>query len=261
MITVAEIGSAIEEFAPRKLQESYDNVGLQVGDPANHVTGVMLCLDVTTDILHEAVKRGCNMIVSHHPLLFGGMKHITPSDERGRIIIEAISKGVAIYAAHTNLDRTWEGVSFEIARQLQLTEQKVLCPDVHDPNNGLGVVGFIAPMPALSFLRQVKDTFNVECLRYSQNMPKLTVRKVAVCGGAGASLIKDAVDSGADVIVTGDVKYHDYTTFAGQILIADIGHFESEICTKKIFARVLQDKFPQLTTYLAESEVSPIACM
>ncbi|MCM1005800.1 MAG: Nif3-like dinuclear metal center hexameric protein [Prevotella sp.] len=261
MMTVAEIAAAIEEFAPRRLQESYDNAGLQVGDPQQTVSGVILCLDVTTDILNEAVKRRCNMIVSHHPVLFGGMKHITPEDERGQIIISAISHGVAIYAAHTNLDRTWEGVSYEIARSLQLTDMTVLCPDAKDPTKGLGIIGNVSPKPALSFLRQIKEAFNVECLRYSRTMPKLTIRKVAVCGGAGASLIHDAVERGADIMVTGDVKYHDFTTFAGRILIADIGHYESEICTKKIFARILRDKFPELTTYLAESEVSPIACI
>ncbi|MCM1318981.1 MAG: Nif3-like dinuclear metal center hexameric protein [Muribaculaceae bacterium] len=261
MTTVADISSVIEEFAPRRLQEAYDNAGLQMGDPNQSVSGVLLCLDVNLDILHEAQKRGCNLIVSHHPLLFGGMKHITPCDERGRVIMEAIRSGIAIYAAHTNLDRTCEGVSYEIARSLQLTDMSVLSPDHQDNNIGLGILGSVTPIPALAFLRHVKETFKVESLRYSRNMPKLTVRRVAVCGGAGASFIKDAVSQGADVIVTGDVKYHDFTNFAGQILIADIGHFESEVCTKKIFARILRDKFPDLTTYLSECEQSPIACM
>ena len=261
MITVADIATVIEEFAPCRLQEAYDNAGLQIGVPQQVVTGVLLCLDVNSDILAEAIKRGCNMIVSHHPLLFGGMKHITPDDDRGRVIIEAIRSGIALYAAHTNLDRTCEGVSYEIARQLQLTEMRVLSADPHDNNVGLGIIGSITPVPTLAFLRRVKETFNVEALRYSRSIPKFTVRRVAVCGGAGASLIRDAVQMGADVIVTGDVKYHDYTTYAGQILIADIGHYESEICTKKIFARILRAKFPDLTTYLSENEESPIACM
>lgn len=261
MRTVGEIASAIEEFAPRHLQESYDNVGLQVGDPEMQVSGVLLCLDVTADILSEAIKRRCNLIVSHHPLLFGGMKHITSGDERGRVIMSAIRAGVAIYAAHTNLDRTLDGVSYEIARSLSLTDLSVLCQDASDSGKGLGIIGTTTPKPALAFLRQVKETFGVECLRYSRNMPSLTVKRVAVCGGAGASLIRNAVERGADAIVTGDVKYHDFTAFAGRILIADIGHYESEICTKKIFARVLREKFPELVTYLAESELSPIACL
>lgn len=261
MITVAEIASAIEEFAPRQLQESYDNAGLQIGDPSMSVSGVIVCLDTTFNILKEAIKRRCNLIVSHHPLLFGGMKHITPLTEQGRIIMEAIRAGIAVYAAHTNLDRTWEGVSYEMAHSLHLSDISVLAPDAADATKGLGIIGTTAPQPALAFLRQVKDTFGVECLRYSHNMPSLTVRKVAVCGGAGASLIHQAIERGADVIVTGDIKYHDYTSYSGRILIADIGHFESEICTKKIFARLLHDKFPDLPTYLSECEMSPIACL
>ncbi len=261
MTTVADIAEAIETFAPRQLQESYDNAGLQVGDPSQQVSGVLLCLDVNTDILAEARERRCNLIVSHHPLLFGGLKYITPSDERGRIVMQAIRDGISIYAAHTNLDRTCEGVSYEMARSLGLTDLEVLCPDAHDPHKGLGIIGNASPKPALAFLRQVKETFKVECLRYSQAIPRLTVRHVAVCGGAGASLIRHAVEHNADVIVTGDVKYHDYTAYAGQILIADIGHFESEVCTKKIFARIIRERFPNLTTYLAENEVSPINCM
>lgn len=261
MITVADIANSIETFAPSQLQESYDNAGLQVGSPDMRVDGVLLCLDVTLDILAEAEARGCNMIVSHHPLLFGGVRHITPEDERGRIVMQAIKQGIALYAAHTNLDRTHEGVSYEMARSLGLNELQVLRPDGADPLHGLGIIGTLEPKPALAFLRQVKETFDVSCLRYSQSFPRLTVRRVAVCGGAGAFLIPDAVARQADVIVTGDVKYHDYTTFAGQILIADIGHYESEICTKKIFARILRDRLPQLPTYLSETEVSPIRCI
>lgn len=261
MTTVADIANAVETFAPRQLQESYDNAGLQVGDPSQPVSGVLLCLDVDTDILSEARERRCNLIVSHHPLLFGGLKHITPGDERGRVVMQAIRDGIAIYAAHTNLDRTCEGVSYEMARVLGLTDLEVLCPDARDAHKGLGIIGEIAPKPALAFLRQVKEAFRVECLRYSQSIPRLTLRRVAVCGGAGASLIRNAVERKADIIVTGDVKYHDYTSYAGQILIADIGHFESEICTKKIFARIIRERFPDLATYLAENETSPVNCM
>lgn len=260
-VTVADVAQAIESFAPRQLQESYDNAGLQVGDPARPVTGVLCCLDVTSDIMEEAKERSCNLIVSHHPLLFGGLRHITPSDERGRIVMDAVREGICLYAAHTNLDRTCEGVSYEIARVLGVSDMEVLSPDSHDPHRGLGIIGSVQPKPALAFLRQVKETFHVQCLRYSQSMPRVTVRRVAVCGGAGASLISNAVEQHADVIVTGDVKYHDYTAFAGQILIADIGHFESEICTKKIFARIIRERFPELGTYLAENETSPINCI
>jgi len=261
MVTVSDIAGVIEEFAPLHLQEHYDNVGLQVGDPGQSVSGVLLCLDVTSDILVEARERCCNMIVSHHPLLFGGIRHIMPADERGRIVIDAIRSGISIYSAHTNLDRASQGVSYEIARSLSLTDLEVLCPDGHEPDKGLGVIGHVVPVPALAFLRRLKDTFSVGCLRYSQAQPRLTVSRVAICGGAGASLISEAIKRQADVFVTGDVKYHDFTSYNGQILVADIGHYESEICTKKIFARIIRERYPNLATYLAENEVSPINFM
>lgn len=258
MIAVGDIASTIESFAPCKLQESYDNAGLQVGDPSMPVSGVLLCLDVNEAVLREAKQRRCNMVISHHPLLFGGIMQVTPCNERGRIIIEAVKEGIALYAAHTNLDRTWEGVSYEMARILGLKDISVLCPDPRGALRGLGIVGDIEPTPALSFLRRVKDTFNVDCLRYSRTFPKLTLRRVAVCGGAGASLIRNAIDSGADVMLTGDLKYHDYTSYSDRILLADIGHYESELCSKKIFARILREKFPELTVVRSEDEVSPI---
>lgn len=261
MITVFDIARTIEAFAPRRLQESYDNAGLQVGDPAMAVTGVLVCLDVTPDILAEARKRHCNMVVSHHPLLFGGVRQITPGTERGTIIMTSIRDGIALYAAHTNLDRTWEGVSYEISRLLGLRNAKVLQPDPSDPLKGLGIIAEMDPTPALAFLRRVKETFDVPCLRYSATFPKLTLRRVAVCGGAGASLIRNAVEQQADIMLTGDLKYHDYTTWNGQILLADIGHYESELCAKNIFARLLSERFPELTVYMSEEETSPVNCL
>ena len=107
----------------------------------------------------------------------------------------------------------------------------------------------------------MKDIFHVKCLRYSDNFPSLTVKRVAVCGGAGASLIREAVRAGADVMVTGDVKYHDFTTYSPMILIADIGHFESELCTRQIFMRLLSDRFSDLQLYVSEVEGNPVNCL
>lgn len=258
MPTVSDIISALEAYAPLRLQESYDNAGLQVGEPEAKATAALLCLDVTERSVEEALERGCSMIISHHPLLFGGVRQVTSDNEQGRIIIKAIRSGISIYSAHTNLDRASQGVSMEIAAELGLSNVKILEPDDHEPLVGLGAVGEIGPMPSFEFLRKVKDAFAVKCLRYSASFSSLIVRKVAVCGGAGASLIRKAVESGADAIVTGDVKYHDFTTWGSKILIADIGHFESELCTKKIFRHILAHSFPGFPTYLAEDEGNPI---
>ena len=261
MLKVKDIAEVIEDFAPKGLQESYDNAGLQVGDPELKVTAALLCLDVTEEVLAEALERQCNLIISHHPLIFKGLKEITGASPIQRIVVEAIKKNIAIYSAHTNLDSAWEGVSHEMAHMLGLSDLSVLEPKEDNPQTGLGIVGEITPTPKIEFLRKVKDTFKVKCLKYSSQSPQLVVRKAAVCGGSGASLIKDAIKAGADIIVTGDVKYHDFTTFGLDIIIADIGHYESELCSREILSRIIREKYPDFVTYFAESETNPIKYM
>lgn len=258
MVKVKDIASTIEEFAPRSLQESYDNAGLQVGDPEAVVTAALLCLDVNEDVLKEAKERECNLIISHHPLIFRGIKQLTGSDITQRLVIEALKNDIAIYSAHTNLDSVWDGVSHEIARRLDIKDLEVLEPKESNPRAGLGVVGNIKPLPKIEFLRKIKDTFKVNALRYSAQSPSVVVRRVAVCGGAGASLISSAVKAKADILVTGDVKYHDFTSYGSEIIIADIGHYESELCAREILSRVIREKYPDLTTYLSETESNPI---
>lgn len=259
MTKVRDISNAIENFAPIRLQEDYDNAGLQVGDPDMEVSAVLLCLDVTEEILQEAIERSCNMIISHHPLIFRGLKNVTGKDPIQRIVIEALRNNVAIYSAHTNLDSAREGVSHEIGNILNLSDMKVLDPKPDDPSVGIGVIGDMKPTPKLEFLRRLKEKFNVKALKYSAHSPKLVIKRPAVCGGSGAFLIKKAIEEGADAIVTGDVKYHDFTSFGGDILIADIGHYESELCSSKIFSRIIRDRFPEMVVYFAEKESNPIA--
>lgn len=259
MTKVRDISNAIENFAPIRLQEDYDNAGLQVGDPDMDVSAVLLCLDVTEEILQEAIERSCNMIISHHPLIFRGLKNVTGKDPIQRIVIEALRNNVAIYSAHTNLDSAREGVSHEIGNILNLSDMKVLDPKPDDPSVGIGVIGDMKPTPKLEFLRRLKEKFNVKALKYSAHSPKLVIKRPAVCGGSGAFLIKKAIEEGADAIVTGDVKYHDFTSFGGDILIADIGHYESELCSSKIFSRIIRDRFPEMVVYFAEKESNPIA--
>lgn len=259
MLKVKDIASVIEEFAPVCLQESYDNTGLQVGDPEMPVSAILLCLDVTEEVLEEARRRQCNLIVSHHPLLFAGLKRVTGSTPTEKIVIEALRDNIAIYASHTNLDSAAEGVSFEIAHTLKMSNLKVLCPNPANPDTGLGVVGDITPTPKLEFLRKVKDLFNVSHLRYSAQSRQIVIRKVALCGGSGASMIKDAIAAGADAMLTGDLKYHDFTSYGYKILLADIGHYESELCTRKILSRIIREAYPDCVIYFSESESNPVA--
>ena len=260
-ITVARVAEVIENFAPKSLQESYDNAGIQVGDPLMPVTAVMLCLDFTEDILDEAIDRGCNMVISHHPLLFRGLKEITGADPIQRMVIKAIRSNIALYSAHTNLDSATDGVSFEMSRILGMTDVRVLQPTASGTDTGLGVIGEIAPTPKMEFLRTVKEIFNVKALRFSEFTPKLVIKRVALCGGAGASLIADAIAHGADAMITGDVKYHDFTGFGQDILIADIGHYESELCARQIFSRIIRDKFKELPIYFSAKERNPISVL
>lgn len=261
MPKVKEIASAIEEFAPRNLQESYDNAGLQVGDADMEVTAALLCLDVTEDVMAEAKRRGCNMVISHHPLLFSSLKKVTGATPAERIVSDAIRNDIAIYAAHTNLDSASRGVSYEIANTLGLKDIEVLEEKPGNPGVGLGVIGNLDATPVLEFLRKAKEAFKVRDLRYGGPARLLVVKRIAICGGAGASLIREAIAKGADTFITGDLKYHDYTTYSPDILLADIGHFESELCTKKIFSRIIREKFPNFVAYFSESEKNPINIM
>lgn len=260
-MTVRDISDVLEKFAPLPLQESYDNAGLQVGNPESEVHAVLLCLDVTSDVLEEAIRRKCDMIVSHHPLIFHGLKSLTGADETQRIAMRALSAGVAIYSAHTNLDSTWNGVSHEMAHMLGVSDIEVLSPLADEPRAGLGVVGNIEPTPKLELLRKIKERFGVECLRYSSQSKRIVVKRVALCGGSGASLIREAISAGADLYVTGDIKYHDYTTYGGDIVLADIGHYQSELCSINIFSRIIREKYPDLVVYFSEDQTDPISLM
>ncbi|MCM1291226.1 MAG: Nif3-like dinuclear metal center hexameric protein [Prevotella sp.] len=258
MPKVKDIAAAIEEFAPLSLQEGYDNAGLQVGNPEMDVSAALLCLDVTEDVINEAIARECNMIISHHPLLFKGLKQISGKTYIERIVIKAILNNIAIYSAHTNLDSSVLGVSHQMAKELGVENLKVLCPKEDDSNTGLGVIGEIPPTPKHELLRKIRDTFKTKCLKFSTQSPKIVIRKVALCGGAGAEFIPNAIELGADCYISGDIKYHDYTTWGGDILLADIGHYESELCARKIFVRILKKRFPEFVTFMAEDESNPI---
>lgn len=253
-----DIIQVIETFAPLELQEGFDNSGLQVGNPESDVNAVLLCLDVTEEVLAEARERGCELIISHHPLIFSGLKSLVGANPTQRIVAEALRSGISIYSGHTSLDSTYNGVSYEMARRLGLSHLRVLMPSCEGANTGLGIVGETEPTPALEYLRRVKDTFQVRALRYSADSSTLVVRRVALCGGAGAEFIPDAIKAGADIYITGDVKYHNYTTYAHQILLADAGHYQTEACALDIFMRILREGCPGLAIHATVRQKNPI---
>lgn len=358
---IGEITKAIEDYAPLWLQESYDNAGVQVGDLSAEVTGVLLCTDITEPVLDEAIEKGANLVISHHPLIFRPLKKIAGRSMVERIVAKAIKNDVTLYSAHTNMDNAYGGVNFKMAEKLGLQNVEVLdcqagklvkivvfVPNAHvqavenamwqagagnlgdydccsyrmageghyralenanpfagevgeahvEPETrveviadkahcdtvvnamlavhpyeepaydilpldnvlkrcGSGVVGDIEPQDAIAFLEKAKRAFGVEAVRYSGDTFR-KVNRVAMCGGAGSFLIGKAMAKGADVFLTGDMKYHEFMGNEDRIIIADIGHYESEHYTKEIFLDIIQKKNPNFAINYAEKEKNQI---
>lgn len=251
---IKDITDIIEEFAPLSLQEGYDNSGLIVGRPTDEVHSVLLAVDVTEEVLDEAEREGCDLVITHHPIIFHAMKRFNSASCVERCVERAIRKGIALYACHTNLDGAPQGMSWRLAAMLGVGNLRVLQPSESKDGAGFGVVGELEQeMPTLDFLRRVADVTGAKAVRYS-DIASPTVRRVALCTGAGASLIGDAVRSGADVYVTADLKYNDFTTPDGALTVADIGHFESEYCAIRILFDVISKKM--FTFAIRESEHS-----
>jgi len=361
-MTVREICHIIEQLYPLSYQESYDNSGLLVGSPDSPVNGILLTIDVTPDVIDDALKKDTNLIIAHHPVIFGGIKRLIGSSYTERTVIKAIKNGIAIYCAHTNLDSIWNGVSMEIAKRLELNNLQILSPateqlvklttfvpnqkaqevrlamfnagagqigdydqcsfnlegngtfragsetnpyvgsqgelhfepetrievivpkpilskviqsmvDAHpyeevaydiypllndNPRAGLGMVGNLKkPYGELDFLKKVKQIFKAGCIRHTALMGK-EIQKVAFCGGSGASLLSKALSIKADAFITADMKYHQFFDADGKILVADIGHFESEQFTVDIFYDYLTKKLPNFAILKSKVKTNPI---
>ena len=256
---IREIFEALEVFAPLSLQDGYDNAGLQIGLTEDaEATGALLCLDVTEAVIDEAVSRGCNAVISHHPLLFRPCKKITAEDYIGRCIFKAVKSGVAVYAAHTNLDNAFGGVNWKIAEKIGLDDVKVLAPKPGVDGAGAGIVGTLKePMKKECFVSMVRNLFHVDCARCNDWAGK-EVRMVAVCGGAGAFLIPDAERAGADVFITGEIGYHRFFGYEDNMLLMEIGHFESEQYTLEILRNIISGVAPELPVYDTALRTNPI---
>jgi len=360
---IQDVAAYLESWAPRSYQEPYDNSGLLVGDPGKEVTGVLVSLDCTEDVVNEAASRNCNLVVSHHPILFKGLKSITGRTYVERAILAAIRKDIALYAIHTNLDNVRTGVNRMIAERIGLTQTRILSPrpgtlsklvtfvpeknletvrralheagagqvgnyldcsfesrgtgrfrpneeatphigkpgapesvdelriEVILPNHlrevvlaalrkahpyeevayyltaltndnqdvGAGLLGILSsPEEPLSFLQRLKVVMNTNLVRHT-TLPGRPIRTVAVCGGAGSFLLTDAIRNGADAYVSADFKYHDFFDAEGKILVADIGHYESEQYTKDLLGNVLQEKFVSFASIFSKSVTNPIS--
>lgn len=253
-MTNSDITAIIESVCPLEAQESWDNSGWQVGNPSAECRGVLLCVDVTEEILDEARRRGCNLVIAHHPLLFHATRRITGRDRVERCVAQAFRDGISVYSAHTSCDCARTGVSVEIARILGLAYLGPLTP------SGLGAVGTLpCPMHWREFISMVKHRLGIPCVRIS--LPpddNLTIATVAICGGAGADLLPAAIDAGAQVLVTADCKHNQFLDHTGSIMLVDAGHFETEQCTKEIFYRAITEKIPNFAVWKSAAEKNPV---
>ncbi|MBL7936616.1 MAG: Nif3-like dinuclear metal center hexameric protein [Bacteroidia bacterium] len=352
----------IEKFAPLAYQESYDNCGLLTGNKEQEVTGAILCLDCTEAVVEEAIQKKCNLIIAHHPIIFGGLKKLNGNNYVERTVIKAIQNNIAIYACHTNLDNVKLGVNKKIANKLGLVNTQILAPkksllkklvtfvpathltqvqeslfnagagnignydscsfilegtgsfrgnensnpfigekgklslekesrlevifetinesqiistlnqnhpyeevayDIYQLENfyqniGSGMVGELdTPISEIEFLERLKSVFMLKLIKHTPLLNK-SIKKVSLCGGSGSFLLKNAINSKSDIYISSDFKYHEFFDAENKILIADIGHYESEQFTPEIFYEIISNKFPTFASYLTETNTNPV---
>jgi len=360
---IKEVITLLDEFAPLAYAEDFDNTGLLVGDQEARVTGILVTLDTIESVLDEAVEKKCNLIVSFHPILFKGLKKLTGASYVERVVQKAIKNDIHIFAIHTALDNSFEGVNAQICNVLELVHKKILIPqkqtikklttyapsqavdgikkalfsigggtignyqecsfisegtatfkgnehsnpvigskgvsqttsevmismtfakhlekniisalhgahpyeevafeittlDNKNQHIGMGMIAELEnPMSEDAFLMYLKEKMNTDCIRHSKKTNK-PIKKVAVLGGSGSFAINDAIAQGADVYVTSDLKYHDFYTAENKILLADIGHYESEQYTKELLHTYLTKKITNFAIVLSQINTNPIS--
>jgi dinuclear metal center YbgI/SA1388 family protein len=255
---IADIIQHLETIAPLEYQEDYDNSGLQAGDAGNECTGVLVSLDCTEEVVREAIQKKCNLIVSHHPVIFHPIQRVTPENDGGKVLMAAIRAGLSLYAIHTNLDNLPGGVNATIADKLSLNSRKILLPKAGSPDIGSGLIGNLEkPVSALQFLEDLRKAFFIPVIRHSP-LTGRPVFRIALCGGAGSFLISNALCEKADFFITGDIKYHQFFESGGEMVIADIGHFESEQFTMDLIRDVILKKFRNFAVLKSGTVTNPV---
>ncbi|MFI3317982.1 MAG: Nif3-like dinuclear metal center hexameric protein [Rikenellaceae bacterium] len=256
MTTVSDITDMIEAFAPLSLQASYDNSGLVVGNPAMAVSGVLLAVDVSEAVVEEAIAQGANMIITHHPIIFSPIKRFNSRGYVERSVELAIRHSVALYAAHTNLDSVMGGMSWIVGQRLSLKNMSILEPTAESA--GFGVVGELEqPVPTLEYIDFVARELQCRVVRHSEIVaPELS--RVAICTGSGGSLMEAVRVSGADIYITGDLKYNDFMSPSGGFTVVDVGHYESEYCANDILYDILSKKMFNFAVRKSEASSNPV---
>ena len=249
-----DIINIIESVAPLSYQEAWDNSGLQVGDRNAEIHAALLTVDVTESVVDEAISLGCDLIISHHPLIFKGLKHLTGVTPQERCVEKAIRNNIAIYSSHTSMDAYLHGVSGKIAEKIGVCDYRILIPSTADSKSGLGVIGKLStPMKWADFVEKVQQIFGCS-LRYVDACTEY-VQIIAICGGAGAEFAGEAIQQGAEVYITADMKYHEMQAACGQIGVIDLDHWTSEHFTREIFYELIHTHVP---TYVAKTDKTPV---
>ncbi len=257
---IIEVTNFLEQYAPLEYQETYDNCGLIIGDANAEIMGVLIALDCIESVIDEAIATGCNLIVAHHPIIFSGLKKLNGSNYIERTVIKAIKNDIAIYAIHTNLDNMHNGVSAKIAEKLGLENCKVLAPksDLINKQVGSGIIGELkTAVNTEQFLMDIKENMQTDCVRYTPIVNQ-EIKRVAVCGGSGSFLLKNAIEAKVDIFITADFKYHEFFDAENHIIIADIGHYESEQFTKELIYDLLTKNFTKFAVRLSKVNTNPI---
>lgn len=268
-VKIYQVVDALEHYAPLPLQEGYDNAGLQVGlTEAVEVSGALLCLDVTEDVVDEAIRKGCNLIVSHHPLIFRKLARISDENYVQRTVRKAIKNDIAIVSMHTNMDAAKGGVHFKIAEKLGLRNLRFFGgeKEIDGVKGGEGVIGEITDetdalhadgIAADDLVLMLRERFQAECVQCNQLLRR-PIRKVALCGGAGSFLLDAAIAAGADAFITGEMHYHEFFGHEQEIQICVIGHYQSEQFTSEIFRSIITEKCPGVKCEISEINTNPI---
>ena len=268
-VKIYQVVDALEHYAPLPLQEGYDNAGLQVGlTEAVEVSGALLCLDVTEDVVDEAIRKGCNLIVSHHPLIFRKLARISDENYVQRTVRKAIKNDITIVSMHTNMDAAKGGVNFKIAEKLGLRNLRFFGgeKEIDGVKGGEGVIGEITDetdtlhadgIAADDLVLMLRERFQAECVQCNQLLRR-PIRKVALCGGAGSFLLDTAIAAGADAFITGEMHYHEFFGHEQEIQICVIGHYQSEQFTSEIFRSIITEKCPGVKCEISEINTNPI---
>jgi len=239
IMTVKDIIDIIEEFAPRNLACEWDHIGLMTGSYDREVKHILTCLELTQDVLDEAIDKKCDLIISHHPFIYSPLKDLTENDNRGSLIAKVIRSNIVVYSAHTNLDFANGGVNDVLATTLGLV-------DVHSDESGMHRYGFIKSMNIEEFCEVVAKKLHINGVKYIESGKSKfdnKVHRIGISCGSFDGITDWLIKENIDVLVTGEVKYHDAVNLRGQTFYTVVaGHFETEIFISKALAGVLCEK-------------------